>query len=233
MSALLLALLVNQARAAGECESLDFSRRPNQALAGHVFKKLPFDMQRCMNKCAQTVGCFSINTYQDGSGVPQCELLGSTAKASPEDFVVKAGNEYRELTVRLRKHSPVTQYHTLIRSDEFQQYLKLEILECNTPPRTISSKGYHFRTNQSALPIVGQCNTAARAMCRSSSFIPSPSLHGGGLQLSEQVIDPKFYDTIDRDFHFRDVTWRTAWPTRKVLPGVFSLPSNFVGFFRR
>ena len=96
---LLLLLLVNPTRADEDCTSLDFSRRAEEALEGHLIKKLSADWQQCTNKCAKSVGCFSVNTYQDGDGTQQCELLRSTKTASPRDFVFKSGYVYYELEV--------------------------------------------------------------------------------------------------------------------------------------
>ena len=107
-STLLLAFLVNQARAHGECQSLDFIRRSNRALAGHVFKRLPLDVQGCMTECAKTVGCFSINAHRSGNGDQHCELLGSSTKSSPRNLVPRPGCEHLELTVSWVKCSGCT-----------------------------------------------------------------------------------------------------------------------------
>ena len=99
LSALLLLLLVNQTRADGICGSVDYFRMFHRALKGHVIKQLPADSEQCLKKCARSVGCFSINTYKDGDGTQQCELLRSTKTASPQDFVFKSGYDYYEVVV--------------------------------------------------------------------------------------------------------------------------------------
>ena len=99
LGALLLLLLVNQARADGICGSVDYFRMFDRVLKSHVIKQLPVDSEQCLKKCAKSVGCFSINTYKDGNGTLQCELLRSTKTASPRDFVFKSGYDYYEVVV--------------------------------------------------------------------------------------------------------------------------------------
>ena len=101
LSTLLLLLLVNQARVDGICGSVDYFRMFDRVLKDHVIKQLPVDSEQCLKKCAKSVGCFSINTYKDGNGTQQCELLRSTKTASPRDFVFKSGYDYYEVVVSL------------------------------------------------------------------------------------------------------------------------------------
>ena len=67
------------------------------ALVGHVIKTLPLFKPDCMDECQQTLSCFSMNFYQNGSDM--CELNRSTKKQSPNNFTWKSGYDYAEIPV--------------------------------------------------------------------------------------------------------------------------------------
>ena len=105
-------LLNSSAHAQRQCRGASFSRHFDKRFECGIFKTLTVNPFECHKKCAETLNCFSMNTYNDDKGKEVCELIRKSKKSigNANCLVDKPGSEHNELEVRTSVYQELSRY---------------------------------------------------------------------------------------------------------------------------
>ena len=81
------------------CSEGAFDRTMDQKLTCGIFKTVAADLFICSKLCADTIKCFSTNTYEADNGTEMCDLIKGSKESLKYCFVGQQGSVYNEITV--------------------------------------------------------------------------------------------------------------------------------------